>query len=787
MQTLSGLASGNDLKTIFAQRSKTSDEKTITGSNEKALAHNLAGAKEDGWTELRANKKSIRLKRDKPTDRQLEDDLWSLLYRMGFKELSKDRTFMIHGRQWDVFAKDDETAFICECTHSREGGPKSLKALLDKICAYRDEVVKAIHAHYGKEPKLKIKFAIATRSVEWRDVDRDRATNANIAVITDDDIAYFEKLTGLLKTAARYQFLGRYVSGEKVEGLRTALPATKGHAGGHVFYNFLISPHDLLRIAYISHKSKTSNDDFETYQRMVKPSRLNAIANYIDNGGKFPTNIVINFKSDSPLQFDQKEKFDDTATGILHLPGLYGSAWIIDGQHRLYGYAHASRTSEEDRSVITVLAYENIPLRDEIKLFIDINTEQVKVSRNLVKEIISSLNIDDPDHAKRLDALIAMITLRLDEHPGSPVKGRIVTVSQEKNNYRCLTPTSLADEIRNDKLIGTIVRATKTNKGALMPGPLADASGESKATIEKSVATLSHYLLLFAEKLEAHWQLGDAKGGFLCTNLGVRSLILLLSKLLAFIEAQEGLRAVMMKPADIVDKVVPFIEPLIQFFATADQSEINAFRSRGSSLLSVGQNCFQMMSIISEAIPAFTTPELQRYMDSRDIEGTKKAKDMIDEINKILYDDVIATLKEHYGELKDVWWQQGVPTPIRNECDQRFNNSDGTRDRWQFLLLPNYNDIVLHANNWDLFKDYYNFYGKVKKADAPRWIRKLALARTITHHAEKGPLPKEDVDFVGRVHALVKEHIVDKEEVDGKSNYLENSKLSPPPSKPPDA
>ena len=68
-----------------------------------------------------------------------------------------------------------------------------------------------------------------------------------------------------------------------------------------------------------------------------------------------------------------------------------------------------------------------------------------------------------------------------------------------------------------------------------------------------------------------------------------------------------------------------------------------------------------------------------------------------------------------------------------------------------------------------------------------KWIRKLALARTITHHAEKGPLPKEDVDFVGRVHALVKEHIVDKEEVDGKSNYLENSKLSPPPSKPPDA
>ena len=202
---------------------------------------------------------------------------------------------------------------------------------------------KAAPRHYGRKPRLKIKFGIATRNIEWRAADRTRAREAGVAVITEHDLAYFEKLTGLLKNAARYQFLGRYLGGEKVEGLRTKLPATKGLAGGRVFYNFLISPHDLLRIAYINHKAKTSNDDFETYQRMVKPSRLKAIGRYIDEGGRFPTNIVINFKINGHLQFDQKEVFGDAATGILSLPGQYGSAWVIDGQHRLYGYAHASR------------------------------------------------------------------------------------------------------------------------------------------------------------------------------------------------------------------------------------------------------------------------------------------------------------------------------------------------------------------------------------------------------------------------------------------------------------
>ena len=356
-----------------------------------------------------------------------------------------------------MFAKDDETVFIVECTHSQDVGPKSLKALLDKVrpslssnahtprmsvrnplrrCStkLRQSDRRSLGLFKGTtaaNSKLKIKLAVATRNIELRAADKALAKTARVPIITDGDLAYFNRLTSILKHAARFQFLGRYFEGEKVENLQSKVPATKGRIGKKTFYNFLISPHDLLRLSYISHMSKVSNDDLETYQRMVKPSRLAAIGRYIDEGGTFPTNIVINFKREN-LRFDLKEKFGDTATGILSLPGQYGSAWVVDGQHRLYGYAYATREEEADSSVVPVLAYENLPVREEIELFVDINTKQVKVNRNLVNEIVSSLNVEDPDASKCLDAMCARVALRLDTHPSSPIKDRILTVRRIK-------------------------------------------------------------------------------------------------------------------------------------------------------------------------------------------------------------------------------------------------------------------------------------------------------------------------------------------------------------------
>ena len=756
-----GLVSGKVAKKLSVARSKSVDIKTVTAASKRALATKVLGEEQDGWNVVKRNKYSVRMAKTKPDDRQLEDDVWSLLYKLGFKELNAGRNFTIKvgsnapARQIDVFAKDEETVFIVECTHAQESGSKSIRGLIDKINGIRGDVIKAIHAHYGRDPKLKVKWAIATKNVDWRKADKDRTAGAQIAIITEHDIAYYTKLTAYLKEAARYQFLARHLQGEGVDGLNIKVPATKGSMGGVPFYNFLISPFDLLKISYISHKA-TSTDDLDTYQRMVKPSRLKDIAKYIDDGGQFPTNIVINFKTKkNGLQFQKIQSFENSVFGTLTLPGQYGSAWVIDGQHRLYGFAFSKRGKKH---VVPVLAYENLPTKDEMRQFVDINSEQVKVSRGLLNEIYSNLNYGSDDPAKQLEAQYSKIALRLDELPNSPIKNRVLTVAYDKTPYRCLSLTSLADGIEENRFLGSATH-TPPNLPRVQPGPLSDSSGDLELTTEKAADVFAGYFDLFAKGVPGNWQLGDTKGGFLCTNNGLRALLRLLKELISFIERNDHVKMESLSAEDIVDRVAAYTTPLVEFFKNASPNEIQKFRHR-QALAGVKANCLGMMGIISENRPAFKTPEVQNYLDSRDKEGTTIAHNLIDAINIVVHKDVLDQLQKSYPNGEE-WWLK-VPPNTRKKCDEHWNNDNGAKSRWQYLSLADYQTIV--TSNWELFHERYDLGDKgksSKKADKVSWIGRVNKIRQTTHHPEKGLISRDEVAFIKEIHALVMEKIAD--------------------------
>ena len=167
------------------------------------------------------------------------------------------------------------------------------------------------------------------------------------------------------------------------------VPATKVTAGGQTFFNFVLQPNEILKRAYVAHKA---NQDIDSYQRLISRARLKKIATYIDNDGQFPTNIVLNFHTKRRLRFDAKERIGDASVGTLYLPPEYACARVIDGQHRLFGYAHSKRAlNKRDKTVFAVFAYENLPTDREAHLFIDINHEQKSVPTNLLMEIYSAL------------------------------------------------------------------------------------------------------------------------------------------------------------------------------------------------------------------------------------------------------------------------------------------------------------------------------------------------------------------------------------------------------------
>ena len=266
------------------------------------------------------------------------------------------------------------------------------------------------------------------------------STDSNIvSIYNEGHLNYFFEIAEHLKFAARFQFLAYNFPGQKISGLEKTVYATKGTMGNEIFYTFLINPSDLLRISYVAHKSLDVTDAQNAYQRMLKKEKLTSIAKFINRGGVFPTNIVVNFKTNkSSLRYDVKQKFDKNfSQGVLHLPSNYGSAWVIDGQHRLYGYAHARSSDikiKHDNSVIPVLAFDNIEKYKEMNMFVDLNSKQVKVPPQTLIELYASLHWYSDDNKLAFQALISRLIMQLCSNKLSPLYDRMITSVAKKTH-----------------------------------------------------------------------------------------------------------------------------------------------------------------------------------------------------------------------------------------------------------------------------------------------------------------------------------------------------------------
>ena len=153
---------------------------TITGSTQPLVDQKVALEEAEGWHIYKRNKGSVRMAKPKPPDELLEDEIWTTLAQMGFTELSLGRQFQISmgknlpPRQIDIFAKDDETVLIVECTHKSVPGRKSMDSLIQKLSTIAEPIHHATTRHYGREANLRIKYVIATRNISWTSADLEK-------------------------------------------------------------------------------------------------------------------------------------------------------------------------------------------------------------------------------------------------------------------------------------------------------------------------------------------------------------------------------------------------------------------------------------------------------------------------------------------------------------------------------------------------------------------------------------------------------------------------------------
>ena len=212
----------------------------------------------------------------------------------------------------------------------------------------------------------KPKVVLATKNIHILPAAMESLDNLDVIHLDEESISYFLSLAEHLGKAARFQLLGSLFAGQRIQGLDSKVNALRGKMGALTYYLFAIEPERLLKIAYVLHRNRANSDLMPTYQRLIRRARLQAVSRFVDTGGFFPNSIILNLEAGRSVQFDSQSKVGDgPVMGVLHLPQTYRSAYVIDGQHRLYGYANSERAAPE---LTPVVAFVNLPRPHQTKM-----------------------------------------------------------------------------------------------------------------------------------------------------------------------------------------------------------------------------------------------------------------------------------------------------------------------------------------------------------------------------------------------------------------------------------
>lgn len=528
-------------------RAKSRDYETKT-VNSKLVDDLLS----KGWTVDKRNSTTTRLRRNKAHGPLLEDRVWTLLYRMRFGNLSSKRGAVLELPQGavtkiDVVGVDDEIALAIECKSSeRLARRPSFQEELGKHRLIRENFSQSIRNQYPDDVRRQTVLTLFTWNISLSENDRARAKDANVVLLDEHDLAYYEKLVVHLGSAAKYQFFADLMPGKDVPGLRIRVPAIRHKLGGTYCYNFAASPEYLLKICYVSHRSKGKASDVDAYQRMVNKTRLTKIRKHIAQNGYFPTSIVVNLESNR-VRFERvKQEGEGEQNGLLgwlEIRPAYKSAWVIDGQHRLFGY---SGQKEAHKSRLAVLAFAGLKPSEQARLFIEINSKQKKVPQILLQTLIAELNWDADDPRVRLGAIVSKTIQELDADPQSPFYHRIQTSDESKDAIRCITITSLHSAIERMKL-----HIVKEKQGSIVEyGAL--WGGENRITLDRTAFILNHWFELIRKGAGDWWGKGANPGGGLAMNDGVSAMVALLRSVFDHLEAQ-GKKLVRYDPDDLFE------------------------------------------------------------------------------------------------------------------------------------------------------------------------------------------------------------------------------------------
>ncbi len=191
--------------------------------------------------------------------------------------------------------------------------------------------------------------------------------------------------------------------------------------------------------------------------------------------------------------------------------------FIIDGQHRLYGY---SKAVSEAHHTVPVVAFLNLPEAEQAKIFVDINHTQKSVPTNLLRSIMADFHWNSDDASLAISAMKTRVITCLNIDDKSPFYNRIILSEEDKTSTRCLTLETLMKWglSASPGYFGKV-----KGKKLIRPGYLTAVTNDD--TLKKALVFLNRCFNYMKDELKVQWDIGSGEGGFISMNIGVSAVL----------------------------------------------------------------------------------------------------------------------------------------------------------------------------------------------------------------------------------------------------------------------
>lgn len=323
----------------------------------------------------------------------LNKRVWSLFEKAGFVTEPSSHSTSEHRvelapdkfRKVDLFATDNHLRVTIVGSNKSGGVDDSWTAHINDW-----EVI-------GRKAGANRVLLVATGK-EISPADKAYASEKGICVWGERELSYYEAVAASIRQYAKYEIinsLGITTREEKnihrVLALRLQQPIP---GSPNDLYLFTLPAEHLLKTCSIYRRAQ---GDASAYQRMLRRERLPKVLAFISKAeAVLPTNIIVHLNDRVTVDEIKLEEVTAGATKplvlsrphqsrvvILNIPLEYSSLELIDGQHRLFGFAGAEPATRSGFDLV-VTGVKGLSTKRRQETFVAINDNSRRMDPNLV-------------------------------------------------------------------------------------------------------------------------------------------------------------------------------------------------------------------------------------------------------------------------------------------------------------------------------------------------------------------------------------------------------------------